>query len=59
MGDVEIVIKVPKGVPKEVVEKALRKSVKEIEEIRKFYGAVEPKIDVEKLVEEADSAWTE
>ncbi len=59
MGDVEIVIKVPEGVPKEVVEKIIRRNILEVQEIRRFYGAIKPKKDVQKLIEDADNAWIE
>ncbi|NPA76415.1 MAG: hypothetical protein GXN93_01525 [Candidatus Diapherotrites archaeon] len=56
MGDVEIVIKVPEGVPKEVVEKAVKERVKKIQEIKQFVGVFKVK-NLNKLMKEVEEQW--
>ena len=53
MGDVEIVIKVPEGVPKEVVEKMVNKELSRIEKLRSVRGILSPK-RVEEAIEEIE-----
>ena len=63
MGDVEIVIKVPEGVPKEVVERAKNKAIQQIREWLEFSRAAErvqlSKEDLQLLEEAREQAWQE
>ena len=63
MGDVEIVIKVPEGVPKEVVETAKKKAIRQIEEWLTFSRAAKraklSEKDLELLEEAREKAWQE
>ena len=53
MGDVEIVIKVPEGVPKEVVERMVNKELSRIEKLISVRGILPPE-KVEEAIEEIE-----
>ncbi|NPA76417.1 MAG: hypothetical protein GXN93_01535 [Candidatus Diapherotrites archaeon] len=53
MGDVEIVIKVPEGVPKEVVERIISKEVDRIEKLRSVKGIL-PAEKIDEVIEEIE-----
>ena len=58
MGDVEIVVKVPEGIPKEVVERAVKREIERIMEIEKYAGILKG-MEVEKTLQEVEDEWGE
>ncbi len=58
MGDVEIVVKVPEGVPKEVVERAVKREIERIKEIERYAGILKG-MEVEKTLQEVENEWGE
>ena len=58
MGEVEIVVKVPEGVPKEVVERYLKRRISKVNKIRKYKGILKG-VDVDKLLQEVENEWGE
>ena len=56
MGEVEIVVKVPEGVPKEVVEKAVDERIMKIKLAERYFGALK-EYHPSKYLEKVDEEW--
>ncbi len=56
MGDVEIVIKVPEGVPKEVVERVVNKRIAKIQIAEKYFGALKD-LPLDDALKKVDEEW--
>ncbi len=56
MGDVEIVVKVPEGVPKEVVERVVEKRIDKYRVAEKSFGALKG-FPLSKVLDKVDEEW--
>ncbi|MBP1912926.1 hypothetical protein [Thermococcus stetteri] len=56
MGDVEIVVKVPERVPKEIVKRAVDEKIMKIKLAEKYFGALK-EYPLSKYLEKVDEEW--